>query len=227
MKIKQKKGFYIRKIPYGRTAATVALCAALAPMAAYATESEPVEGVDSGTASVEQFSIDQPALTSLEKSRPQPSKTQESEVDNLNYFINLAGDVLDSGTGAGHHASSDFTGALTPEYKVDGDVLEEATNSSPMENDIQEKYNNVTWVYDAVMGEDPEDYVSADAEIRKILSAKGLLPTDEAVLAEAKRQVESGTTIKDISGETVSSSLISTAYYKVYWYVLKEGGEDY
>lgn len=206
----------MRKIPYGQTAATVALCAALAPVAAYATELEQTESAESDIAPMEQ---------PTPKSHPQPSKTQESEVDNLNYFINLAGDVLDSEAGAGHHASSDFTDALTPEYKVDGDVLEEATNASSMENDIQEKSGNTTWIYDAVMGENPDDYVAADAEIRKILSAKGLLPNDEAVLAEAKRQIESGTTIKDINGETISSSLISTAYYKVYWYVLKEGGD--
>lgn len=218
----------MRKIPYGKTAATVALCAALAPMAAYATE--PAQSSDVGsdsTSTMEQPVADQPAPLSLEKNRPQHSTVKESDVDNLNYFINLAGDVLDSEAGAGHHAASDFTGALTPEYKVDGDVLEAATNASPMESDIVEDYGKTTWIYDAVMGEDPDDYVAADAEIRKILSAKGLLPTDETVLAEAKRQVESGATIKDISGETVSSSLISTAYYKVYWYVLKEGGEDY
>lgn len=43
----------MRKIPYGQTAATVALCAALAPVAAYATELEQTESAESDIAPME------------------------------------------------------------------------------------------------------------------------------------------------------------------------------
>lgn len=50
-----------------------------------------------------------------------------------------------------------------------------------------------------------------------------LRPTDSAILSSIKSQISNGTKIYDINGELVSESLVSTDYYDVYWYVLKEG----
>lgn len=77
----------MRKIPYGKTAATVALCAALAPMAAYATEPAQSGDVGSDPAStMEQPVADQPAPMSLEKNRPQHSTVKYSNIETLRTF---------------------------------------------------------------------------------------------------------------------------------------------
>lgn len=146
---------------------------------------------------------------------PVQNPSDKIQVDNLNYFINLSGDVMDSKQDAAGRPVNDFTDALTEEKKVDGDILEEAVNSS-------DGYELIQGWYDSTLGDTPDDYVAADTEIRKILSENGLLASDDDILAEVKRQIEAGADIRDISGETVSSSLVSAEYFKVYWYVLKE-----
>lgn len=201
-----------RKIPL-YLIPTAMLCAALVPCAAYANEVDVEVGAD---------------VPSMQKhpggggggGGDYIPPSQQVEQTTLNYYINLAGDVLDSEEDAGHYAASDFTAALTDTVDVGGE-LDAPVETSPHHSMIDN-------VYDAIMGESPDDYVNADTYIRDLMTAADYsVPSDEVILASVKSQIENGATIKDISGETVSSTLVSTDYYKVYWYVLKEGSDEW
>lgn len=198
-----------------------ALCLALVPMGAWAEEPQDALEVAAQTVQsnhMPSINPDKP-ISPEDPSDPVISDSDKVHQTTLNYYINLAGNVLDSEEGASHYAADDFTEALTETKKVDSS-FETAVNSNEHHSIINDEY-------DAVFGANSDDYVNADSYIRDILSSKGVLPTDEAVLAEVKSQIENGATIKDISGETVSSSLVSVDYFQVYWYVLKEGSDEW
>lgn len=150
-----------------------------------------------------------------------PDGEPEEEVNNsLYYYINLAGDILDTKDSAGHHGASLFTESLTTEYTVNGKNLLTQLRSNS---------NHVTldYGYEAIVGEDEDDYESIDAEIRTILSNQGINPTDASILAAIKNQIDNGTNIYDINGDKVSSTLVSTDYYDIFWYILKEGSSHW
>lgn len=143
-----------------------------------------------------------------------PKHTNYS-VDDVNFFINLGGDVLDTTTSSGHYSSALFTSALTSEYDVDGEDLEDAVAESSY-------YGTINTYYDAIIG-DEDEYEDVDDEIRSVLSEFITVPSDADILSSIKTQISDGTKIYDINDELVSESLVSTDYYNVYWYVLKEG----
>lgn len=138
--------------------------------------------------------------------------------NSLNFFVNLAGDVLDSKAGAGQHAASLFTSALTSQYSVDGNRLQQSVYNSSY-------YKVINTAYDAIVGQDSSSYASIDGEIRNVLSSYISFPSDASILANVKSQVDSGTRIQTVNGTYVSSSLIADDYYDVYWYVLKEAND--
>lgn len=143
-----------------------------------------------------------------------PKHTKYS-VDGLNFFVNLKGDILDTTDSSGHYSSALFTSALTSKYNIDGNDLEDDV----VESDY---YSKIGSYYDAILG-DADEYEDVDAEIRDILSNHITMPTDSAILDSIKTQISNGTKINDINGEMVYDTLVSTDYYNVYWYVLKEG----
>lgn len=148
---------------------------------------------------------------------PEPTPEPEEEVNNtLQYYINLAGDILDTTGSASHYGASLFTDALTDEYTVNGKTLL---------NYLRNHSNHVTMDYDyeGIAGSDENDYEYIDREIRTILGNQSALPSDATILAAVKSQIDDGTNIYDINGDQVSSTLVSTDYYDIFWYVLKEG----
>ena len=50
----------------------------------------------------------------------------------LNFYINLAGDILDTTDSSGHYPKSLFTSALTSSYTVDGSELEKSVKNSSL-----------------------------------------------------------------------------------------------
>ena len=135
----------------------------------------------------------------------------------LNFYINLAGDILDTTDSSGHYPTSLFTAALTSEYTVDGSNLEKSVKNSSY-------YTYINNYYDAIVGTST-GYKATDSEIRSILANHITMPSDADILANVKTQIENGTNVHDINGAKISSSLVNTSYFNVYWYVLKEGSD--
>lgn len=135
----------------------------------------------------------------------------------LNFYINLAGDVLDTTDSSGHYPTSLFTAALASEYTVDGSKLEKSVKNSSY-------YTYINNYYDAIVGTST-GYKATDSEIRSILANHITMPSDADILANVKTQIENGTNVHDINGAKISSSLVNTSYFNVYWYVLKEGSD--
>ena len=135
----------------------------------------------------------------------------------LNFYINLAGDVLDTTDSSGHHSTSLFTSALTSSYTVDGPELEKSVKNSSY-------YTFINKYYDGIVGTS-NGYKATDSEIRSILANYITMPSDADILANVKTQIENGTKVHDINGSMISSSLVNTSYFNVYWYVLKEGSD--
>ena len=148
---------------------------------------------------------------------PQPVDWVENT---LNFYINLAGDVLDTQNGSGHYPTNQFTSKLTDTYNVDGDKLQKAVKCSS-------NYIFINNYYDGIAGNSETDYKDIDKEIRNTLSEYITMPTDSEILASAKKQIENGTNIHDINGAKISSTLVNTSYFNVYWYVLKEGSDEW
>lgn len=151
---------------------------------------------------------------------PDEPKHNNFRVNSLNFYINLEGHVLDTKEGSGHYYSNRFTSALTDTYTVDGTGLEAAVIAHP-------DYYFISNYYDAIVGDDESDYVSIDSEIRTLLSNYMTVPSDSEILENVKTQIQNGTKINDINGTMVSDSLVSTDYFNVYWYVLKEGNSEW
>lgn len=151
---------------------------------------------------------------------PEKPKHNDFQVNSLNFYINLAGDVLDTKEGSGHYYATRFTSALTSTYSVDGSGLEAAVMAHP-------DYEYISSYYDGILGDDESDYVRIDGEIRNVLSSFISVPSDSDILANVKTQIQNGTKINDINGAMISDSLVSTDYFNVYWYVLKEGNSEW
>lgn len=151
------------------------------------------------------------------KHKPSQSKPGYTSNTNgtLNFFINLAGDVLDVSGDSSQHSSSLFTSKLTSEFTVRATLQEDVFESS--------YYSINEGVFDSIVGEDEDDYENIDAEIRSILPDYIDFPSDSAILNEVKNQIADGAQIQTVNGTLVSESLIADDYYDVYWYVLKEG----
>ena len=137
----------------------------------------------------------------------------------LNFYINLAGDILDTTDSSGHHPTSLFTSALTSSYTVDGSELEKSVKNSSY-------YTYIDNYYDGIVGTS-DGYKATDNEIRSILANYITMPSDADILANVKTQIENGTNVHDINGSMISSSLVNTSYFSVYWYVLKEGSDHW
>ena len=137
----------------------------------------------------------------------------------LNFYINLAGDILDTTDSSGHHPTSLFTSALTSSYTVDGSELEKSVKNSSY-------YTYIDNYYDGIVGTS-DGYKATDSEIRSILANYITMPSDADILANVKTQIENGTNVHDINGSMISSSLVNTSYFSVYWYVLKEGSDHW
>ena len=137
----------------------------------------------------------------------------------LNFYINLAGDVLDTTDSSGHYPKSLFTSALTSSYTVDGSELEKSVKNSSY-------YTYINDYYDGIVGTS-DGYKATDSEIRSILANYITMPSDADILANVKTQIENGTNVHDINGSMISSSLVNTSYFNVYWYVLKEGSDHW
>lgn len=137
----------------------------------------------------------------------------------LNFYINLAGDILDTTDSSGHHPTSLFTSALTSSYTVDGSELEKSVKNSSY-------YTYIDNYYDGIVGTS-DGYKATDSEIRSILTNYITMPSDADILANVKTQIENGTNVHDINGSMISSSLVNTSYFSVYWYVLKEGSDHW
>ena len=137
----------------------------------------------------------------------------------LNFYINLAGDVLDTTDSSSHYPKSLFTSALTSSYTVDGSELEKSVKNSSY-------YTYINNYYDGIVGTS-DGYKATDSEIRSILANYITMPSDADILANVKTQIENGTNVHDINGSMISSSLVNTSYFNVYWYVLKEGSDHW
>lgn len=137
----------------------------------------------------------------------------------LNFYINLAGDILDTTDSSGHHPTSLFTSALTSSYTVDGSELEKSVKNSSY-------YTYINNYYDGIVGTS-DGYKATDSEIRSILANYITMPSDADILANVKTQIENGTNVHDINGTMISSNLVNTSYFNVYWYVLKEGSDHW
>ena len=151
---------------------------------------------------------------------PEKPSHNDFQVNSLNFYINLAGDVLDTKEGSGHYYASRFTSALTSAYSVDGSGLEAAVMAHP-------DYVYISSYYDGIVGANESDYARIDSEIRNVLSSYISVPSDSDILANVKTQIQNGTKINDINGAMISDSLVSTDYFNVYWYVLKEGNSEW
>lgn len=151
---------------------------------------------------------------------PEKPSHNDFQVNSLNFYINLAGDVLDTKEGSGHYYATRFTSALTSAYSVDGSGLEAAVMVHP-------DYVYISSYYDGIVGANESDYARIDGEIRNVLSSYISVPSDSDILANVKTQIQNGTKINDINGAMISDSLVSTDYFNVYWYVLKEGNSEW
>lgn len=151
---------------------------------------------------------------------PEKPSHNDFQVNSLNFYINLAGDVLDTKEGSGHYYATRFTSALTSAYSVDGSGLEAAVMAHP-------DYVYISSYYDGIVGANESDYARIDGEIRNVLSSYISVPSDSDILANVKTQIQNGTKINDINGAMISDSLVSTDYFNVYWYVLKEGNSEW
>ena len=177
----------------------------------------PIIGDDENA--IEEDEVDE---ITLQKSpwEPETPKHNDFQVNSLNFYINLAGDVLDTKEGSGHYYASRFTSALTSTYSVDGSGLEAAVMKHP-------DYVYISNYYDGIVGANESDYARIDGEIRNILSSYIDVPSDSDILTNVKTQIQNGTKINDINGAMISDSLVSTDYFNVYWYVLKEGNSEW
>lgn len=155
----------------------------------------------------------------FEVDKPSEQET-ERIVNNLNFYINLAGDVLDSASSSSHYGASYFTDALTNSYDVNGKDLQKIVQG-------HDNYICISNEYDAIVGSTTEDYEATDSEIRAVLGDFITVPSDADILSSVKTEVENGTNISTINDERVSSTLISDDYYSVFWYVLKEGNSEW
>lgn len=177
----------------------------------------PITGDDENA--IEEEEVDEIALQKGPW-EPEKPKHNDFQVNSLNFYINLAGDVLDTKEGSGHYYSSRFTSALTSTYTVDGSGLEAAVMAHP-------DYVYISSYYDGIVGANESDYARIDGEIRNVLSSYISVPSDSDILANVKTQIQNGTKINDINGAMISDSLVSTDYFNVYWYVLKEGNSEW
>lgn len=162
---------------------------------------------------VQDMQLSSPVDNSNNKPGGEPEK-QNFSIDDVYFFINLGGDVLDTKQGSSHYLSDLFTGSVGF-VEADGDSLQQKVKSN------SGYYMFINNYYDAIVGANENDYANIDNQIRSTIS----VPSDASILANVKSQIENGAEVNDINGDKISSTLVSEKYFDVYWYVLKEGGD--
>lgn len=155
----------------------------------------------------------------LDKHRPSPEGPTSLTNANLNFYINLAGDILDVSGDSSQHASSLFTDKLTSEFTVNANLQEDVFNSS--------YYCLNSSQFDSIVGEDESDYENIDSEIRSILNSYISFPSDEDILSKIPHTILYNEEIydleeiiddQDVCGKNISSDITLVVKYG------KEGG---